>query len=184
MRKKRIIVYSLLVLLTGVFIFYNSCMNAEKSIALSDIFAVNIFNVRSTHESAPASGGEQNGDVSADDGKATEPEKKEELSEEEKQEYVKANKFVRKTAHMTEFFILGINLLLLLHEIFVEWSSKLIYLYLFITLFTGVADEFVQSFFDRTSLVKDVLIDFGGSCAAALLVTAAAYIKNKKRNKG
>jgi VanZ family protein len=75
----------------------------------------------------------------------------------------KLNIYVRKTAHFTEYFILGLIVCSALFSIELKGKAGLGYI-LFICLFCGVIDEFNQSFINRTSLVSDILIDFTGSC--------------------
>jgi VanZ family protein len=77
--------------------------------------------------------------------------------------------FIRKSAHVTEYAILGVLLFQLLRMIFPRFmgisliSISLCYLY-------AVTDEFHQSFVaDRTPLFADVLLDTGGAALGILL---------------
>ncbi|MHB1151409.1 MAG: VanZ family protein [Eubacteriales bacterium] len=71
--------------------------------------------------------------------------------------------FIRKSAHILEFALLGIELIILTILIKPRFYIKLIFMPLFISLLTGVTDEYLQMFVTRTSSVSDVLIDFFGS---------------------
>ena len=82
---------------------------------------------------------------------------------------------IRKLAHFTEFFwlgmaafgvLLGASLQELRHR--PTRSGVLLFL-----LLCAVADEFLQSFTGRTSSVRDVLIDFGGALSGLLLTYLA-----------
>ena len=56
---------------------------------------------------------------------------------------------------------------------------------LFGILSVAVVDEFIQSFSDRTSLVADILLDFGGAvtglCLSVAVVCIAKRIKQKRK---
>ncbi len=91
---------------------------------------------------------------------------------------------VRKTAHFSEFLLLGASLtavaLILSKKIFSPW----LFMPMFFTLATAVADEYVQSFTGRSSLVSDIVIDFsGGFCGIVLTVAVFAVIRLIKRKR-
>lgn len=92
--------------------------------------------------------------------------------------------FVRKAAHFVEFAALGLCLGGLtdgLHRRF--WRGSLVFFPLFVVLSVAVTDEFIQSFSDRTSAVKDVILDFSGGVfglAAACIIFAALYARKKR----
>lgn len=91
---------------------------------------------------------------------------------------------VRKTAHFTEFFVLGASLTVIAYiignKIFTPW----IFMPLFLTLAAAVADEYVQSFTGRTSLVSDIVIDFsGGFSGIVLAMIVLGIIKALKAKK-
>ncbi|MDO4564000.1 MAG: VanZ family protein [Clostridia bacterium] len=98
---------------------------------------------------------------------------------------------VRKTAHIVEFAVLGVMTALLCLSIFrFSWKDALknICIPLFIILTVGVCDEYIQSLNDRTSMVEDVLIDFGGGLIGLALTSSVYAIvrliqtaKSKKR---
>ena len=90
---------------------------------------------------------------------------------------------VRKTAHFLEFFILGASLTVISFIIGKKILSPWIFMPMFFTLAAAVADEFVQSFTGRTSLVSDIVIDFSGGFSGILLITiiyTITYIVKKE----
>lgn len=93
---------------------------------------------------------------------------------------------VRKMAHFMEFFGLGAVLYLLT----VIVSRKLVGVFTFCPLFLALAiavtDEYIQSFTERTSSAKDILIDFGGAlCGMTLiLIGAVIYKKIEEKSRG
>ena len=97
---------------------------------------------------------------------------------------------VRKGAHITEFFVLGVLVCNVLNEISKKRKNfKYILGYgLFYVLAVAVTDEYIQSFSDRTSSVIDVLIDFSGASsgfAATVLwglLSEKSKIKSKEGN--
>ena len=98
--------------------------------------------------------------------------------------YADWNFFVRKSAHIIEFGALGILI-----------GGGMLYLYdrtrrlplgaaLFCALFIGLMDEYIQNFTGRTSLVKDVLLDFAGALLGILIsVGVYALLRRRKKNK-
>lgn len=78
--------------------------------------------------------------------------------------------FVRKAAHFTEYFILGILLLKTVWE-YKHLIMRVITTPLFFGLFTAVCDETIQLFSEgRSSQVSDILIDFSG-VVVGLIIT-------------
>lgn len=98
------------------------------------------------------------------------------------------NALVRKSAHFCEFALLGAELMALTVIITRRLFGVLTFMPLFVSLLTGVTDEYLQSFTTRTSTVSDIIIDFCGSISgmifAAVIFTAIMHIKRKliKRN--
>lgn len=77
---------------------------------------------------------------------------------------------IRKTAHFTEFFLLGVFWYIIYAKYFK--SVKLIAMVLIHGLFTAILDETVQLFVDgRSGEVLDVLIDFSGVLVSVLIMT-------------
>ena len=92
---------------------------------------------------------------------------------------------VRKSGHFIEYLILGIECALLAYHINKRISYPGAVSSAFGCLLAANADEFIQSFTDRGSLVSDVLIDLCGSVVGIAVGFSAAYavariIKKKK----
>ena len=95
------------------------------------------------------------------------------------------HKFVRKAAHFIEFAALGGCIGLFTDGVTRRfWQSWAVFMPLFVILLTGVVDEFIQSFSDRTSMVKDVLLDFSGGLfgllCAGMLLYACSRLQKKR----
>lgn len=86
------------------------------------------------------------------------------------------NFIVRKGAHLTEFCVLGITVMCTVLAVYTRFGKKIMGYGFFYVLAVAVTDEFIQSFSDRTSSVRDVLIDFTGSMIGFLLVFAVVSI--------
>ena len=91
---------------------------------------------------------------------------------------------VRKTAHFVEFAALGLCLCGVADGMRTDfWRTSLLFFPLFVLLSTAVTDEFIQSFSDRTSAVKDILLDFCGGIfglAVAVLMFAMLHSRRKR----
>lgn len=88
---------------------------------------------------------------------------------------------VRKLAHFTEYFLLGIILTI---TIWTFTKNKCIFFELFLFLAVPVADETIQIFYNgRTSSVRDVIIDFLG-CLAGMALCRAIRWKARNTKKG
>ncbi len=86
------------------------------------------------------------------------------------------SKIVRKTAHLVEFAALGACLHGLVDGIRRRfWKSAHLFFPLFAILCVAVADELIQSFTGRGSMVSDVVLDFAGGVfgmiAAGVLIS-------------
>ena len=99
------------------------------------------------------------------------------------EESVDINYVVRKAAHLTEFCILGFVVM----GVVLTVGGKYFGYGLFCVLAIAVTDEYIQSFSDRTSSVKDVLIDFTGALIGFVICTVlyliAHTIKKKYKSK-
>lgn len=74
---------------------------------------------------------------------------------------------LRKLAHASEFFALGVELTLILRKM---WKKPL-HLLLLCGLSTAFIDETIQLFVEgRAGMVKDIWIDLGGFCTGALIM--------------
>ena len=83
--------------------------------------------------------------------------------------YHQMSLFIRKSAHLVEYFILA--------SLFSHWlkakslkSIEMMIYPLFFVLVIAVGDEFIQSFVGRGSNVRDVLIDFSGGMLAVFIL--------------
>ncbi len=91
------------------------------------------------------------------------------------------HKTIRKTAHGLEFTILGVLLALFFRRLEKLNRRKYICAPLFIGLCVGVADEFIQSFNDRSSEVMDILIDFGGILVGVTVTMLIFLLVDRKK---
>ena len=73
------------------------------------------------------------------------------------------NYIVRKSAHLAEFFLLGALTSCLILDLKRRHGKHLRGYEFFYVLAVAVADEYIQSFTGRTSMVADILIDFLGA---------------------
>ncbi len=89
--------------------------------------------------------------------------------------------FIRKSAHITEFFLQAFFLGLGIKNTKFGFKRGAVYV-AFTGLFTACCDEFLQLFSDgRGSQVSDVFIDFSGTVAAVLVVGAVYFIGERRR---
>lgn len=90
---------------------------------------------------------------------------------------------IRKAAHLTEFFILGILVALCFYYLnskFKYYTVKI----LFIGMSAGLTDEFIQSFINgRSSEVRDVVIDFCGVLIGYIVIYFVDKSKRKHKYK-
>ena len=96
---------------------------------------------------------------------------------------LKIIEYIRKTAHFLEYFLLGLSMGALLFAIRRKYGTLLWATGLFWGLMTAVCDEFIQGLKDRTSSVKDVVLDFAGVFCGMLLLLAILYLIFRKRIK-
>lgn len=90
---------------------------------------------------------------------------------------------IRKTAHFTEYAVLGTLLTVTVH-LYAKKRSRTLLLALPPGAAVAVCDELIQLFpAGRSCEVKDMLIDFCGIVFAALIVTLIISIIEKRRNK-
>ncbi|MCR4694721.1 MAG: VanZ family protein [Pseudobutyrivibrio sp.] len=89
---------------------------------------------------------------------------------------------IRKLAHFTEYFILGI-LITLQTNMEVRGALKRFLSPALLGLFAAFIDETIQMFVPgRSGEVRDMWIDFAGGALAALIVLAIVNNKRSKRN--
>ena len=87
------------------------------------------------------------------------------------------NFIIRKGAHFTEFCILG----MLVTSLKLSLQAKTNGYCLFYVLSVAVTDELIQSFSDRTSSVRDVLLDFSGAAFGIALILLIYNIRIRRR---
>ena len=89
---------------------------------------------------------------------------------------------VRKLAHFTEFGTLGCELALLLAlRKHINWQSAINSAFFSMTV--ALMDETIQIFSGRGSQVKDVWLDFAGSCTGILFVVVIFGLIKMARNR-
>lgn len=111
--------------------------------------------------------------------------KKENISEEKRQKIIEDKTFiVRKTAHFTEYFILGLILILFL-QTKEKLTAKYIILAIIFCVLYATSDEIHQLFVDgRSCKIMDIIIDTCGSSLAILGFTSIYKITtNLKKQK-
>lgn len=86
---------------------------------------------------------------------------------------------IRKCAHCLEYFTLGMFYTFSFHYSKVKKKDLLIYSLLGCIL-TAVADEYIQSFTGRGSLVSDVVLDFCASSFAIFIISGIIYMIQQK----
>lgn len=136
--KSRKIILPILVLLCMLTIFCFSNQNAKKSQNLSDKVAIKTLEIK------------------------TEVTKKE-ITKTEKDNFIKNSRtFIRKGAHFTIFFLLGI----LVYLTFKTYNIKHTILFsILLCFFYACTDEIHQLFVEmRTAQILDVFIDTSGAC--------------------
>ena len=87
--------------------------------------------------------------------------------------------FIRKSAHLIEFGLLGSVLTVLTILAKVNFKKAMGGCILLYVLAVAVTDEFIQSMSDRTSSVADIFLDFSGALAGIVLILLSVYIIKK-----
>ena len=94
-----------------------------------------------------------------------------------------SNHFVRKCAHFTEYFVLGV----LLFYTVKAYISKLDYKILIAPacgLSVAAIDETIQLFsYGRSGQISDVLLDFSGTCTAVLILFFISRMRKSNKDK-
>ena len=90
--------------------------------------------------------------------------------------------FVRKMAHFTEFFLLGVTATFAAKQISAAFGIRSVFMPLFFTLASAVTDEMIQNFTGRTSSVKDVLIDFSGAVCGLLVTYMISWLVRRRKS--
>ncbi len=154
----------IIILLTAGFIFANSLLNEENSNQASKAAANAVQQIVEP----------QTSDSVKPAGKPT--------------SYPKVNYFIkniRSAAHVIEFFVLGLEMALLLtvHE---KPNFKSVYLLFSTAVVTAVVDESLQLLNDRGPQVEDILKDTAGASVAialVLLIYGIAFLVRQRHKK-
>ncbi len=101
----------------------------------------------------------------------------------QKVEPPKFHNLIRKFAHGVEFFVLGLFVCGFTVCLGYEMNKKLISLPMLVVLLVAVADEWIQVYTGRGSLVTDVLIDFAGALAGLLMAAIVHQVILKFKTK-
>ncbi len=212
--KKLTVVFLLLALASIIFIFSNSMQNGAESIERSErvtrmiqtqinrfheLFSssnssdTSDFSNSSDTSSSSNSSNSQSTQTPSDTHSPSGSNSNESSSQNSQSESEKAekkvlenlDKKVRKLAHLTEFTMLGICASALMLFVYSISGKVHIGITLFACLFVGVLDEFIQVFSKRSSSVKDVMLDFSGTCLGMLIAyivyILARRISNRKK---
>lgn len=91
--------------------------------------------------------------------------------------------YVRKLAHVIEFFALGLAVAGFGVSLSSYLNKRMISMPVLIVLLVAVMDEYIQDFTGRGSLVTDVVLDFVSALAGLLSVWLAIIIILKIKNK-
>ena len=89
--------------------------------------------------------------------------------------------FIRKSAHMIEYAVLGVAMITLVKQVEKDFGKKYYSMTLFYVLSVAVIDEHIQSFSDRTSSTSDILLDFTGAVIGILAALGAMWIVKRIR---
>ena len=90
--------------------------------------------------------------------------------------------YLRKAAHLAEFFALGLFVCGFTVCLGLELKKRLISLPILLVLLVAVGDEFIQHFSGRGSLVADVVLDFAGALAGLLIANLIYKLINSVGN--
>lgn len=92
---------------------------------------------------------------------------------------------VRKSAHLIEFAILGAVIAFLLYYVKLVHNKRFYGVGAFYALAVAVADEYIQTFSDRSGSVEDILLDFCGALIGVVLAMVVpaiiSFVKKRKQ---
>lgn len=148
-----IIIDSILILLTLVFIFGNSLQGTEKSSEMSE-------SVTEMVEQLPPV---------------------QQAIKENKIQKGSLEGVIRSIAHSIEFAVLGAELMLLLLLVELKPLSLSVFLPFFLCLVLALADESLQMLNDRSAEVVDITKDFVGSIIGGLAVLGVFALTRRKK---
>lgn len=89
---------------------------------------------------------------------------------------------VRKSAHLFEFFVFGLFMMLLLFQIKGNRRTDFAYALITVTVI-AMTDEFIQSFVGRSNRFADVIIDVIGAVVGLSLVLLFDFLIIRSREK-
>ena len=91
--------------------------------------------------------------------------------------------FVRKCGHVVEYSLLGAECAALTVAVVGKAVSPYLWADLFVPLCITVADEFIQSFVGRTSVVSDVVLDFCSALAGIVIVLVVVGVVGRAKER-
>lgn len=91
--------------------------------------------------------------------------------------------YIRKLAHVTEFFVLGLSVAGFALSLGAYLGKYFISMPILMVLFVAVMDEFIQNFARRGSQVTDVMLDFSGGLAGVLFVWLLCGLFSRKKKR-
>lgn len=101
------------------------------------------------------------------------------LDPQKKMEKPEFHDFVRKLAHVVEFFALGVFVAGFAVSLGASLKKIFVSMPILITLVVAVGDEYIQHFAGRGSLVTDVALDFAGSLVGLGIVWLLVWAYKK-----
>ena len=90
--------------------------------------------------------------------------------------------FIRKLAHFTEFFGLGLELMLLMRLVFGKVKCVYVINAWTVGTFCALVDETIQIFAERGPQVQDVWLDSAGCLTGVLLMLCGIVLKDRKKD--
>ena len=104
------------------------------------------------------------------------------LTEQEMNTYIEKYSYpIRKTAHFTIYFILGLLFIILLEEYHEIQRKEIIYTIIFVLMY-AVSDEIHQLFInERSGQITDVLLDTSGGIASSISYFYLQKIRKKNK---
>lgn len=91
--------------------------------------------------------------------------------------------FIRKLAHFTEFFVLGLELMLLMKMVLGKVRLKLLINAWTLGTFCALVDETIQLFSGRGPMVQDVWLDSAGCITGVSIMSIIIIVRDKYRIK-
>lgn len=95
----------------------------------------------------------------------------------------KFHDFIRKAAHVIEFFALGMSLAGFALSLGEYLKQRFVLMPVLAVLFVAVTDEYIQYFTKRGSHIKDVVLDFAGGVVGLGLIWLICYIADRVKKR-